>query len=75
MSAIPHAVTAANNVHTEQLLLISQEGLRTPFTLGFVGYRIEVAMLEEAPDKLNLIYFLKWKLSPLELRHLRQTTY
>jgi len=38
----------------EQLLLNPQEGLRTPFTLSFVGYHLEVAMLEEAPDKQHL---------------------
>ena len=35
----------------EQLLLIPEEGLQTPFTLSSVGYRLEVAMLGEAPDK------------------------
>jgi hypothetical protein len=67
MSAIPHTVTVANNEHVEQLLLISHEGLRIPFTLSFVGYHLDVAMLEEAPDKQLLIYFRKCKLSPSEL--------
>jgi len=37
MSAIQHTVTIANNEHTDQLLLIPQEGLQTPFTLSSVG--------------------------------------
>jgi hypothetical protein len=67
MSAIPHTFTAANNKHTEQLLLIPQEGLRTLFTLSYVGYHLEVAMHEEAPDKQHLIYFLKCKPPALQL--------
>ena len=75
MLAIPHTATAASNEHTEQFLFIPQEGLRTPFTLSFVGYHLEeVAMLEEATEKQHFIYFLKWKLSPLELQHPTQTT-
>ena len=54
MSAFPHTFTATNNEHTEQPLLIPQEGLRTAFTLSYVGYHPQVAMLEEAPDKQHL---------------------
>jgi hypothetical protein len=67
MCAIPHTFTAANKEHTEQLLHIPQEDLRTQFTLSYVGYHLEVAMLEEAPDKQHVIYFLKCKLSDLQL--------
>jgi len=48
------------------LLLILQEGFQTPFTLSFAGYHLEVAIIEEESDKQHFIYFLKWKLPPLE---------
>jgi hypothetical protein len=51
--------TAANNKITKQLLLIPQEGLRTTFTLNFVGYHLAVAMYVVAPYKQYLFHLFR----------------